>query len=188
MKLCVTLLTLLLAFSVMLYTPPVPAAGVPESTPAELSVTPLGKAPASLKVGVGVPEAVAVKLPAVPTAKVVLLALVNAGATSAVPVPVPLTGISCVAVSTTSPFSAVLPPTVGSNSIASVHDSPESSSVSGQLLPLPRIYPVGRSVSELVKVSGAWPMLSKVTVCSAVVLPKASLPKFRVGGSATSTL
>jgi hypothetical protein len=44
-----------------------------------LNVTPLGNAPASLKVGAGEPLVVTVKLPAVPTVNVVLLALVIAG-------------------------------------------------------------------------------------------------------------
>jgi hypothetical protein len=46
--------TPLLATIVMLYTPPVPAAGAPPSTPVVgLSVTPDGSAPVSLKVGAG---------------------------------------------------------------------------------------------------------------------------------------
>ena len=61
--------------------PPVPAAGVPLSTPVEvLNVTPLGKAPASLSVGAGKPVAVTVNVPAVPTVKLAVLALVIAGA------------------------------------------------------------------------------------------------------------
>ena len=60
---------------------PVPAAGVPLSTPVEaLKVTPLGSAPASLKFGVGKPLAVTVNEPRVPAVNVVLLALVMAGA------------------------------------------------------------------------------------------------------------
>ena len=56
------------------------AAGVPLSAPVvALSVTPLGSAPVSLKVGAGEPVAVTVNDPAVPTVKVVLLALVMAG-------------------------------------------------------------------------------------------------------------
>ena len=58
--------------------PPVLAAGVPLSTPVVGSnVTPLGKVPLSLSVGVGKPVVVTVKLPVdpVPTVKVVLLAL-----------------------------------------------------------------------------------------------------------------
>ena len=62
------------------YVPPVPAAGVTLSRPAELKVTPLGKLPVSVNVGVGKPLAVTVKEPAVPTVNVVLFALVNAGA------------------------------------------------------------------------------------------------------------
>src|SRR5271166_6919571 len=80
-KFWVTELTVLAAVKVREYVPPVPAAGVPLSTPVAASnVTPLGKAPVSLSVGVGVPVVVTVKLPAVPTVKVVLVALVIAGA------------------------------------------------------------------------------------------------------------
>ncbi len=58
-----------------------PAAGVPLSTPvAAVNVTPLGKAPLSLSVGVGKPVFVTVKLPLLPTVNVVLFALVIAGA------------------------------------------------------------------------------------------------------------
>jgi len=64
--------------------PPLPAAGVPESTPAVVKVTPEGRAPVSENVGDGTPEAVTVKVPAVPAVKVVLLALVMAGAWSTV--------------------------------------------------------------------------------------------------------
>jgi len=53
---------------------------VPLSKPALESVTPLGSAPLSLKVGAGVPVAVTVNDPAVPTTNVVLLALVMVGA------------------------------------------------------------------------------------------------------------
>jgi hypothetical protein len=60
--------------------PPIPAAGVPLSTPAELNVTPLGNAPVSVKVGTGGPVAVTVNEPAVPTLNVVLFALVIVGA------------------------------------------------------------------------------------------------------------
>ena len=56
------------------------AAGVPLSAPAELNVTPLGKVPVSVNIGVGYPVAVTVNEPEVPTVKVVLLALVIAGA------------------------------------------------------------------------------------------------------------
>src|SRR5437879_1209932 len=81
-KFCVALLpTPLLAVKVMEYVLPVPAAGVPLSTPVPaLNVTPLGNVPVSLKVGVGVPVAVTVNVPAVPTVNVVLLALVITGA------------------------------------------------------------------------------------------------------------
>ena len=61
--------------------PAVPAAGVPERAPLlALKVTPVGRVPASERVGVGDPLAVTVNEPAVPTVKVVLLALVIAGA------------------------------------------------------------------------------------------------------------
>lgn len=62
------------------YVPPVLAAGVPMSTPADESVTPLGKAPVSVNVGDGKPVAVTVNDPAVPTVNVVLAGLVMAGA------------------------------------------------------------------------------------------------------------
>jgi hypothetical protein len=60
------------------------AAGVPPSTPAALSVTPLGSAPVSLNVGGGKPVAATVKEQAVLSVHVVLLALVMAGAWSTV--------------------------------------------------------------------------------------------------------
>ena len=53
--------------------------GVPDKTPPE-NVTPVGRVPASVIVGVGEPVAVTVNVPAVPTTKVVLFALVMAGA------------------------------------------------------------------------------------------------------------
>jgi len=53
--------------------------GVPDKTPPE-KVTPVGRVPASVIVGVGEPVAVTVNVPAVPTTKVVLFALVMAGA------------------------------------------------------------------------------------------------------------
>lgn len=53
---------------------------VPLRRPAELSVTPLGSVPVSVKVGAGTPEAVAVNDPAVPAVNVVLFALVMVGA------------------------------------------------------------------------------------------------------------
>jgi hypothetical protein len=71
------------AVIVMLYAPEVPAAGVPERRPAELSVTPLGNAPVSVNVIGVVPVAVTVKLPAVLTAKVVDVVLVMVGAVAA---------------------------------------------------------------------------------------------------------
>jgi len=69
------------AVKVKLYVPPVPGSGVPLKMPvASLKVTPLGKSPFPVKVGVGVPDAVTVKVELVPTVNVVLLALVKAGA------------------------------------------------------------------------------------------------------------
>lgn len=68
------------------YAPPVPAAAVPLSNPAELSVTSLGRAPVSENVGTGKPVAVTLKVPAVPTLNAVLLALVILGASSTVSV------------------------------------------------------------------------------------------------------
>src|SRR5580704_10474072 len=53
--------------------------GVPESTPAAVNVTPVGRGPVSLKVGAGLPVAVTVKLPAVPWVKVALLPEVMVG-------------------------------------------------------------------------------------------------------------
>src|SRR5580704_228450 len=58
--------------------------GVPARIPAEVSVTPVGRVPVSLKVGAGVPVAVTVKDPAVPSVKVVTLAEVIAGGASTV--------------------------------------------------------------------------------------------------------
>ena len=58
--------------------PPVPAAGVPLSKPADDKVTPLGR-PLVENVGAGKPVAVTVNEPAEPTVNVVLAALVIAG-------------------------------------------------------------------------------------------------------------
>jgi len=83
-KFCVALGAVpLAAVIVMGYAPEVPAAGVPDRTPAELSVTPLGSAPVSVKVIGVVPVAVTVKLPPVPTPKLVEVALVMTGAVAA---------------------------------------------------------------------------------------------------------
>ena len=73
--------------------PPLPAAGVPLSTPVPgagpgMKLTPLGSVSVllSISVGAGVPVAVTVKVPGVPTVKVVLAALVMArGVASLVP-------------------------------------------------------------------------------------------------------
>ena len=73
--------TPLLALMVSEYVPPVPPAGVPESTPVVLfRVTPLGRVPVTPKVGAGSPEAMTVKLPALPAVKAAELAEVIAGA------------------------------------------------------------------------------------------------------------
>ena len=75
----------LLAVIVMLYTPPVPAEGVPLSVAVPLvpavKLTPLGRFPLSLSVVVaGIPGVVViVKLPGTPTVKVVLAAPVMTG-------------------------------------------------------------------------------------------------------------
>jgi hypothetical protein len=85
----------------MEYTLPLPAAGVPASTPvAEVNVTPLGNVLLVVIVGAGVPLAVTVNVPAVPTVKVVLVPLVKAGAWFTVSVK-----LCCAAVPT--PFVAV---------------------------------------------------------------------------------
>jgi hypothetical protein len=65
-----------------------------------LNVTPAGKAPVSLNVGVGEPVAVTANVPAVPTVKVVVFALVMAGTWFTVSVKF------CVALGNT-PFAAV---------------------------------------------------------------------------------
>ena len=59
--------------------PPVPAPGVPLSTPA-VKLTPLGSVLVVLKVGTGKPVAVTVNVPARPTVNAVLVKLVMAGA------------------------------------------------------------------------------------------------------------
>ncbi len=69
------------AVNVRGYEPPVPAAGVPDSTRVPASkTTPEGKAPVMLTVGAGYPAAVTVKLPAAPVVKVAPLAEVTDGA------------------------------------------------------------------------------------------------------------
>ena len=78
-KLCVGAPAVFVAFRVIGYEPPVPAAGVPLNNPAVLSVTPLGSVPVSVNVGAGYPLAVAWNEPAVPTVNVVLVPLVKAG-------------------------------------------------------------------------------------------------------------
>jgi hypothetical protein len=69
------------AVKVSAYEPPLPAAGVPLSTPVPaLKVTPPGSVPVSASVGLGKPVLVTVNDPAIPTVRVVLAALVMAGA------------------------------------------------------------------------------------------------------------
>src|SRR5437870_5783148 len=81
-KFCVAFgLTPLLAVIVKVYVPPDPTAGVPLRTPVALKVTPLGRVPVTLKVGVGKPLAVTVKVPAWASVNVALAALVKVGAT-----------------------------------------------------------------------------------------------------------
>ncbi|MFM9903005.1 MAG: hypothetical protein ACKVQJ_00370, partial [Pyrinomonadaceae bacterium] len=71
-KLCVALgFTPFVAVIVSGYVPPVPAPGVPDSTPPDESVTPDGKVLTVEKVGAGKPVAVAVNVPAAPTVNVV---------------------------------------------------------------------------------------------------------------------
>jgi hypothetical protein len=75
------------AVIVRLYTPPVPAAGVPDNVavPFALSVkvNPAGRAPDTDNEGVGWPVAVTVKLPGRPTVNVAPAGLVIAGGTCA---------------------------------------------------------------------------------------------------------
>ncbi len=69
----------LLAVTVKLYVPLVPASGVPLSTPVVvLRVTPLGRVPpVTLNVGVGKPVASMVNVPAVPTVNVVVVTVLT---------------------------------------------------------------------------------------------------------------
>ena len=63
--------------------PPVPAAGVPDSSPvAGVKVTPFGRLPVTLEAGAGLPEAVTVKVPAAPTLNVTASSEVNSGPSS----------------------------------------------------------------------------------------------------------
>src|SRR5437762_2929587 len=72
-KLCVAFgNTPLLAVMVMVYVASVPSAGVPLRAPAELSVTPLGSEPVSVKVGAGTPVAATVNDPGAVTVNDVL--------------------------------------------------------------------------------------------------------------------
>ena len=93
--------TPLVAVKVRLYTPPVPAVGVPLRTPLA-KVTPLGRVPVRLKVGTGKPLAVGVKLPNEPTAKVAALALVKAATWLTVSVKVRVAGVPTPLLATTS--------------------------------------------------------------------------------------
>ena len=78
---CVALgATPLVAMIVRGYVPPEPEPGVPERTPPDVKLTPLGRALAVLNVGAGDPFAVTLKLPLVPTTNVVVAALVKLGA------------------------------------------------------------------------------------------------------------
>src|SRR2546430_1559554 len=79
---CVALPATFVALKVITYVPPVPAAGVPDSTPVAASnVTPVGRGgPLRPREGTGNPLAVTVKVPSVPTVNVVLFADVIAGA------------------------------------------------------------------------------------------------------------
>ena len=74
--------TPLLAFTVKVRVPAVPAAGVPEIAPVfAFRLRPSGRLPAvMLKDGAGKPEAASVKLPAAASRKFAVVALVNEGA------------------------------------------------------------------------------------------------------------
>jgi len=77
-KVCEVVPEPFVALMVIVYVPPVPAAGVPLKVAVPgVNVTPVGSVPVS--VYVGDPVAVAVNDPDVPTVNVVLVALVNAG-------------------------------------------------------------------------------------------------------------
>jgi hypothetical protein len=79
-KLWVAVPAALVAVNVIGKVPPVPAVGVPLSTPVMgLKVTPLGSAPVSFSVGAGNPVAVTVKLADCPTVNVVDEPLVIVG-------------------------------------------------------------------------------------------------------------
>src|SRR5262245_48620267 len=72
-KLWLVLPRLLVAVTVIGKLPWLPTAALPLSTPvAELSVTPLGRAPVSLKVAAGKPAARTLKEPSLPASKVAL--------------------------------------------------------------------------------------------------------------------
>ena len=89
-KFCVGLPALLVAVNVRLKVPA--TVGVPPSVavpfPLSVKVTPLGRAPDSLRVGVGKPPVVVtLNDSAVPTVNVLLFALVNVGTASTTRVP-----------------------------------------------------------------------------------------------------
>jgi len=120
-KFCVALVpTPLLAVMVIIYMPPVPAAGVPESVPVPLplstNVTPEGSEPVLLRLGLGLPVVVTVRPPAVPVVKVALPPLVIVGRAPTVTVSLFDTAAVVGLVCTTSPppqASAVLLTDVG---------------------------------------------------------------------------
>jgi hypothetical protein len=77
---CVVNPLVFVAVIVKVYTPCVPAPGVPERTPvAALNVTPVGRCPDSENVGAGLPEAVTWKLKKCPWVTFVELSLVKTG-------------------------------------------------------------------------------------------------------------
>ena len=76
--------TPLVAVTAIEYVPAVPAAGVPESRPPEVSDRPVGSCPVSLKAGGGDPVAVNENAPAEPAVNEALVPLVIRGATPTV--------------------------------------------------------------------------------------------------------
>ena len=128
-------------------------AAVPERTPADERVTPLGRAPVSLKVGAGKPVAVAVKVPATPWVNVALFADVITGG--------PLTErVKAWVVGVPTPFDAwmvigKLPLTVGRPESTPVLVSPEKVVLS--------FTPAG-SAPVSVKVGGPYPVALMLNV------------------------
>jgi hypothetical protein len=96
-KLCFAVATLFAALNVIVYTPPVAAAGVPLNAPVPATNdTPFGSVPLSLNVGAGYPVAVTPNDRALPAVNVAAFALVIAGPSftakvnpCAAPVPIP---------------------------------------------------------------------------------------------------